>query len=1020
MYKDSLKEISKYPTVDAIIEEYEISGDLYSIVDATEQYYELVFDRQRASPVYIPRITDEDLLSYPKFYLSDDNIMLDARETLILCLLDRFELWKNNSNVFKMKHFRHLKNDIISITRYFINIQPFSINNRIKNECRIRVVKTCTIKDEIKDYSISTPFGKSLWEQFTPNSKEEIQLYSKMFNDPIKCEALCSGIYVQLHDDLTYKGVGLTIDEEKIVSIYPSKSNLPERLRQHYTSNYLEPKYPDKDNLRDREDQKMEKVNAFTVFAPITTDVDHPFNDPEGPLGKYTLAAGEVLISENFMNREYWIRRTVMTSSIKGTVIKKGTKINHGDVLFYDQEGLPEQVYELNYSDAVIEDVIKTYNSYKIVIRASTPLNVGRIISDYGIKGVSHPRKNLGTITMPQDILDKYPDIDAEYTVDLISGPISFKSGSNGVRLSWLNMMNWFDDKFIDLNKDNISEEEINQLTSNIKKVKWTYHGKDYWVYVGMVSFGVTSLAKDFKINKVRVMPEALKYMYASDSEHFIKVADLLLQKHVDIKDKWLLNELLYLNNNKINDEDKVFDWDDKHLQNFGLNTFLNINNWFNNDNKNSLLLNPMNNGFVIRFNDHVIKMPSAKLLTYLCDYNSGTFSYPEMLRNAMLVLLSLKNLYNKNGSEKNINDNIKFYKSSICELIYAKKKAFPMACSPIINGGHLKQMVSSFVPRGVTVVLDKHLIKQIYKFRDGYNKPIYEIGVRNPVLWRFMVWPKKVWTFDDFKKYLKKRRIDIDDIFLSYIGSGAVLRNTIDTLHDRSDTDGDLYPVAIAFDKEIQDNLNLFMENNYEMKDYETEWIVNYIKDEVSKNIEFADIENKPFKYFVVEKSWFAEKLADAANAKATVGLATTDLWRFHSECELAYLDELISKEERDYLEFLYSKIVQDFVISGIKHVEGGASGYDLFSLDGIIAHKEVVFGSLVNIGVPEDIANKFILIAEMCKEGKINKLAFRLATGGNPESTSKLTKHIDLLDDNKRESPYIKIWRNYIQAIS
>lgn len=1003
MYKDILTNFrTQFSTVDDVIEYYARNPNFFTIKNQNKKHYELIFNRQYSSTVFIQRINAEDVAYGPFFFLDDDNIVLDLNEMFILMLVDRFEFFKNNNH--KFKHLKLIKRDIKAIMNTSAKVSPFADNNKLKLQNRVRIVKTYrTNKDGDKEYFES--IGEALWNIHVPNTEEDIRKYSRLFNDPISVVSPEKAVYCCLTDK-QYKGIGYYADQDKIISIYPGSSNLPERLRQHYTSNYLEPVNPNKDYLKG-EDQTPEAVTAVAVFAPIESEFEKPFGTEGSPIGENTLICGEILINEALSERRYYVRRTFQTTSLLVNIVRQGTILQPGDVLAYDLEGIPELIYDLKYENAVVESVEEQFGGYKIVVKTISPLNVARLISDSGLKGVTHPRKDLGLISFDLNG-EAYEDM----PVEMVLGPNSMKAGSNGLRLAWLALKQALEDRLLEVSPDKLSEEEVNNLTADIKKVKWTYNGKTTEVYAGIVTFGVTDLAKDCRTDYVRIMPETLKYMYLSGNDKLEQVADMLLGKYVSPTEKWAVREMLKLKSTTPEDDLPVWDYRNPELVSFLDSRYINASPWQNIDTSAvpPILLNPMNRGFYFKIEDTYVRMPSSKLINVQTTYANNSITYPQYFHHALWILIAIRN----KTTVDNIMRNVANYYANIDQTLFEKRGTLASGVSPEVVGGHLKQLVSAHVPRGITVVLDRDLEKRIYKFMRHYHLPIYEIGVRNPVVWRFQFRPRRVWTIGQFERYLSRTGLKLSDVVIREAVNGSVLRNTIDALYDQSDTDGDLFPIAIPMDGDIQKLLREYVNHDLKIYDYEHDWTKEYIKGE-SSNSKFTDVERKPFKYYEVSRQWFGAAFANAAIAKMKIGTATIDLWKFHSACEIACLAGIFDREKMSYLQFLFSRIVHDRVIRGIKHNTNGSSDYEMYCLDSF--NREAVKRDLTTyLQVSEEDAELFAEVATMANDNMHSKALSRLPGGGNG---STISRYADILaeigDEVRYKHSYARIIGQY-----
>ena len=275
-YKKILSEIASYD-MPGIMHKY---SALYQLRESNH-YYELIFNRQFNSPVLIPKITDKQVKYSAFFYLDDDNVLLDLRQMLIIAIVDRLKSYQEGN--FKFIQQKHLKNDISFCMKSIVNVEPTSLNNMLKIQNRIRVIKTYKIDEGQKIYFAS--IGEALRDYNIPDSQEDIKKYSLLFNDPIKVDSLTEGVYCWLQGN-EYQAAGYHSDKTSITSIFEKKSNLPERLRQHYTSNFLESKLAQFDYLTGN--YTSEKTNALCIFVPVTSAKEKPFGN-RNPLGKDTL-----------------------------------------------------------------------------------------------------------------------------------------------------------------------------------------------------------------------------------------------------------------------------------------------------------------------------------------------------------------------------------------------------------------------------------------------------------------------------------------------------------------------------------------------------------------------------------------------------------------------------------------------------------------------------------------------------------------------------------------------------------
>jgi hypothetical protein len=971
MYKDLISKAKNCSILD-ILFEYSIGLFRYHY---TENFYYLNFNFDTSSIVTIPDLDKESIKFHPIFYLDDDNISLNVDEMLKLAIIDRFEYTKNNS---RLKLISLLNHDIDSVLKFSINLPPFSKNNTNKVYSRIRIIKTYYIhKGDVIYYD---PIGRAI--NNLPNSSTEIENFTNKFNDPIGADAPSKGVYCNLVNKKLY-AVGLNNNNTSITTIFPPKGNLSERIRQHYTSNYLEPILPDKDFLLSKD--LREKTNALTIFLPIEHDDYTVFENESSPIGKNTLICGEVIINKTLADKEFYVRRTFQTKDKNSVPIPIGSIVNKGDTLTYNLEGYPEIIYLLNYKDALVENIIILKDSYKIILKIKAPLGYGRIISDYGIKGVTHPKKDLGKLTF--SIND---NIVYEREVEMIAGPPSVKSGESGIKLAYINFLQSLEGESLSSDEEiipgKLNTKDIN-LIADLRKGKWEYKGKTYEVYFGLMSFGVTDLALDCNSNKIRLMPETLKHMFNSNNPNLIRVAELLQKNYIPDNNRWILTELLRLRQSNVISENHLPIIEHNNpvlLEILSQNQIFFDTSNIENNIKNKFLLDHRNKGFFVKYNQFTMRFPSKKLIDELTFKNSSFTNYPIFYICANILLNSIR-LYNEEKiDEKMLISKYHEYLASVDSEIFSKHAALSNAISPILPGGHLKQLVSTYVPSGVTVLLDDNLEYQVFKFRENYKKPIYELGCRNPVIWRFQLNPTKVWTKIQFTKFLKKKyNLNFEDVILFDYNRGAVIRNINDTLVDQSDTDGDLYPIVIPFNEEIQ---NYLQNIHISLTSYEQEWIDNYIKDELNKNVKFIQPEKVPFKYYKISKKQFGKIIASSAIAKQDIGTATTDMWKIYAALEYNMIVNNITTEQMHLFAFVSSRIVQDYVVRGIKHRNDGSNSYHIFSPSDIEYFEfEVIEILTKNFNLTLEDTMTYIGIVKSVRKNKSFSIISKLINGSS-----------------------------------
>lgn len=884
----------------------------YSI---TENKWDIYFNNMPTSHIGLSRFGAIPNTTFPRFFLHDNGQILNIKDMqmlLVYNLLTKYDIQNNPDKTFVLvTKLRKIESELRNTGTY---IKDASYNNGVKNTNKVKIVKTFFFnKNNEKNYI------KILINAFTiPLEDQDIQECSKLFNDPISVELVSRGIYSNIIEG-AIDGVGYSADETSITSIYPIKANIPERLRQHYTSKYLIPEAPVSLPLSSCKSDADEELGGTVVFFDVDAE--------DGPFGPETLMSGEVYATDTVYDKRVLLNRTISYSGLDVKHIEEGDVIHPGDAVIWDMEGNVLSRYELRYETATVSDIEIINNTLYIHLDIVDEIRVARIIGETGIKGVIHPVKDLGTMKVHNG-----DGRTALLNVDLLIGANAMKSGSNGIRLAWQYLKSVMNPGV----HYGRTEEELNETTKDLKKCIWIYKGKEYKAYVGYITFGVTELAKDYKTKDITMSSETIKYLYNLPNEKYGELAGLL-QDNYSRDNAHSVEYMFDLLDMSTPANSLVWDIEDDSFK----DVLSNIDSFFmNNVVSNVETIAPtsnINDGVTLKIGETYINFPDGKFIqSILSEYNKA-YLIPDVVKSFVKILYLL-NRYSYSNTK--ILSAIETYVSDLGKLLYRKKGMLADYSSPKIPGGHLKQIVSSDIPEDTVVIVDSNLEEKILEFKENNNlSDIYDIGVRNPVLWRAQVSLSKVWTYGEYKQYLAEE--GIAEFLCMDSVDGVVIRNPMDMMKDQSDVDGDLFPVTTALNVEIQklmndiydEELNDTLNGRDRLLDYELDWIHKYAVGEADSS-SIQDVENKPFKYHTIERKVLANYMSDAAIAKKQVGISTVALWSFFMASEfLTYNDKSVKKETIDKIVFYYSAIIQDTVIRGIKHVDGGSGGFAPFS---------------------------------------------------------------------------------------
>ena len=307
----------------------------------------------------------------------------------------------------------------------------------------------------------------------------------------------------------------------------------------------------------------------------------------------------------------------------------------------------------------------------------------------------------------------------------------------------------------------------------------------------------------------------------------------------------------------------------------------------------------------------------------------------------------------------------------------------------PKIFGMNAKQMADTTIPQGVVVILDEakrlNMMGVAYGLRDNNGKkidsdpdkvtevytsslvgeltskkhPVYGLIIRNPMLWRTQVQKVEVWGRQQYADHLmNKYGIDIDNYMSTRYCQHLILISVQDCIIQHSDLDGDLLPLFIP-GPEGQTALESFVLENIDPD--EAQWTKDYYVGEYESN---EDLHAEPvYKLYPVQLNYsdknmksYSRFFMNAAIAKGNIGPATFDIWTLYGIlqlykkfCEIPELRDKflagwfkriptaprnLSDEEINKMCYIYTRLVEEFVINAIKHMEGGSSGFEIYYL--------------------------------------------------------------------------------------
>lgn len=267
---------------------------------------------------------------------------------------------------------------------------------------------------------------------------------------------------------------------------------------------------------------------------------------------------------------------------------------------------------------------------------------------------------------------------------------------------------------------------------------------------------------------------------------------------------------------------------------------------------------------------------------------------------------------------------------------------------------------------------------------------------------------------------------IDLDDYLDTTFLGDVVLTSKYIVFKSKSDCDGDLLTI-ICLNPEGTRLLKRFKLNG--VLEQEKLWLDKYYDSEFEANLKL-DLERKNLVYTLykiktkydmkqIQTDSFPHYLQNSAVAKNQIGSATIQLWLiadifawYQAYCrdnnnayvvngkKIADLTHRVSEHDVELVSFIYKSLVQNYVIEGIKHVEGGSAGFQMFFLSNITddKYRDKVTEKLVNeFGLSPLLVTKFLSIIKFAIENDNALLAMqqfisRYNKGTKPGDTTYL----------------------------
>ncbi len=777
-----------------------------------------------------------------------------------------------------------------------------------------------------------------------------------------------------------------------IKSIFPSKANVPARFKSHIVADafkFARPSAPIfKQDIVDMDSMSTDgtMIDALVVFDhmdPIT--------------GR--LVCGEIEASNKFssmlVHKDETVRGVFKVLNVEVGKVYTGDNI----LLGVDEEDEPYILRGNKSVEIVSIEENAVSDSYKIVVRCVRQIGSGRIFSHTGLKGVTKPKPDLGKVyaempdgttkAMNVDLVTGMNAVKAKKnTILLAQAAFMFKANQCG-DMPYLDSMNeneinqvcskigkvkWVDqdgnekDRYAGIVQ--VSVNELSYMFNNVKPQKfmpesgrYLYHGGQKELFEQIWKNGVDQDEKEAVLEFQKILSDDVGYTAAQEGIPIFTPRSLREHKVFDLTDLKYERKPVFPYESKILDEE-------------------------------------YNKGFCIDLRYRgggIIRFPSAKTLNlFVSNLAGGDWIYPQLLVNISKCIrccIELKAdgqpdigfLNDKNGKKRR---EIDYYLTQIRKVLHHPINLASSLLKPKIKGVGMKQMVDMYVPQGTIVIMDNRTHKLLKQEAETNSEPtgltldeegnlvqdvaekreelFKSLCIRNPVVWKLQVQSLTIWNKDQFREHLAGYGIDLSNYLITRYCREILFMNPEDAIYQQSDVDGDLMPVYVPSGNRVQELLRTF--GSIEGKKVtgvdgivpkELMWTQRYRDGEIGADLDLNidggyQLHCLSMSYHPYNEGTFDSYFINSIVAKGDVGLATHNNWTVQSLIEIfrkrcddglvvdprrpeSKLLVSMTMEEANEVLSMYSRLVQDFVIRGIKHNAGGSSGFEPFLLENI-----------------------------------------------------------------------------------
>lgn len=781
-----------------------------------------------------------------------------------------------------------------------------------------------------------------------------------------------------------------------IVSPFPAKQNIPSRLKTHLLTDcfaavdYITNPVFDKDYVS--VDGVMKAKDNGLMGAVIV------FDHIEESTGRFVF--GEIEQSEDLARRTV-IRKETVNQQFSSITCQVGSKAHNG-ILVLGVDLANNPVIVGGVIDARVISIIPDdlNQSAKIVVESVIETGNARIVTAFGLKGFTKTKPDLGYITLPDgqkmsvQLITGMNAVKAKgNTIAAARAALAFKSGiyqNDHGHLKSLNI------KEMNTAASMIPRVQYTDQFGN-KKMVWAGYVEYYVTELGSMYSEFKHQNFMFEVGKYLEMQQdkrlfnyiwkecvdecarnmALEFhkILTDKNGYYAAVDNLPVYKPSDCLTIFSKDDLIMSSQSRWDTNSKLLD------ETFNKGFYVDMRNIKMSD----------DNG--VRHSGPIFRIPSAATLNRLKgQLPNGGFIYPKIMVVISRIISHLivrgeNGIYNYGfiWNKRNRKTTYQSYMDECTGMLFSnEEKGMTLAqtlIKPQMPGLNMKQVTDHLVPWDVVVIFDRNLYHSIQAhiasadFENKHlgalamgNREIYGLAIRNPALWKTQISKVRIWDEQKFCDYLKSVGVDPKKHLSGKYCRQSIVISIFQALVQHSDNDGDLLPLFIPHGE----GQRILEEFKLEGVSYEeAKWTHEYYFNEIDNSVLEGENKYELYQMYTqldnTNQKTYSRFLLNAAIAKSNIGSATSDIWSLYGIIQMynamwkmkgdpvfnwvyetyiatwlkksAAAPRAISFELTNQISYVYTRLVEEYVINAIKHMEGGSAQFEKYYLANMTA---------------------------------------------------------------------------------